>query len=118
MSNILNDGAVIETDQNVELAIEVEDGKVKMKLPRPLDELAFDRGNAAEIGQCLMLCAHQLGLRIELPAAPRKPITPAARQVMVNRVKLNLKNFLEQKRNMDYISQQLVDMVLQEIDQS
>ncbi len=116
MSDILNDGAVIQTAQNVELAIGVEDGKVKLKFPRPMEEIALDRGNAAEIGQCLMLCAHELGLRIELPAAPRKPITPTARLILVNRFKVVIKSLTEQKRNMDYISQQLVDIVLSEID--
>ena len=102
-----SDGALI--------AIGEKDGKVILTFSKPTQWLPIDPETARQMAEQLARSAYTARFGRAPDGKPRSMVTESLRRHMRARAMLVSRSLIEQGRNWDYISRQLVDLILKEV---
>lgn len=93
------------------LAMKVDEGKVMLAFPKPVQWVRLDPDVAARIADAMIAAAVELGVQITIPV-PKKAINPVHRQATVVRVQNVLRQLQERGRRPEYIAEELTEIVI------
>lgn len=103
-----------EGNGQTQVVIGPEAGKIVMGFPKPISWLAMEPDNAVQIAKSMIDSAVKLGANVQI-VLPRRKITEAQRTMLRNRLSLRMRSMIEKKRDFDYIAEELLATVLQEV---
>jgi hypothetical protein len=103
-----------EGDGRTQVVVGPEDGKIVMGFPKPISWLAMEPDNAVQIAKSMIDSAVKLGANVQI-VLPRRKLSEAKRTMLRYRVSLRMRSMLEKKRVPDYIAEEILVTVLQEV---
>lgn len=112
----LYDPAALTGDEgSTEMVLFANSGKVIQRFARPMLFVAYDPGNAVQIGKKLIDCAVECGADVAVEV-PRRAISDQKRDTLIVRCEHLMRSCQEKMRSRRYTAKAIVDTILAAID--
>jgi len=112
----LYDPRALQGDEGMtEMVLFAHTGKVIQRFARPMLFVAFDPGNAVQVGKKMIDCAVECGAQVEIKV-PRREISNEKRKALIARCQHIMRSMQERGKSPQSVARNVVDSILAAID--